>query len=183
MRYPPQNLSYRPWAKRLHWIIAALVLTMLLAGQRFQLDLPEPEHLFSLAAHSALGISLLALMVIRAGYRLRNAPPPLPDSLPAWQRKLSALVHLVLYLLLFSVPLLGLVAASASPLPVQPAYLFDLTDLLGAANEQRFVELRQYHELATWALAGLVAFHITAALIHQFVWKDRVLHRMWPARR
>src|SRR6185369_14019424 len=137
--------SYDPWARRLHWISAALVLTMLVAGQRFELNLPEQEHLFSLAAHSTLGISLMVVMVIRVAHRVLNPPPAPPTTMPAWQRVLAAVVHGALYGLLFVVPVLGLIVASASPRPVQPAYLFDLTALLGAPDESRFLVLRRYH--------------------------------------
>ncbi|WP_172167987.1 cytochrome b [Paraburkholderia elongata] len=171
---------YRPWARRLHWITAALVLTMLVAGQRFRLDLPKAQHIFSLAGHSALGVSLLVVMLVRVVYRLRNPPPPFPTELSGWQHQLSALVHGALYILLFAVPVLGLVAASASPLPVQPAYLFNLTNLLGNPNEARFSVMRHYHDLSTWLLAALLAVHIAAALLHHYVLKDSVLGRMWP---
>lgn len=175
--------SYGPWARRLHWISAALALTMLVAGQRFQLNLPEEEHLFSLAAHSTLGIGLMVVMVIRVAYRVLNPPPVLPTTMPALQRVLSSTVHWALYGLLFVVPVLGLIAALASPLPVQPGYLFNLSELLGAPDEGRFLVLRRYHELSTWVLAGLAALHIAAALLHQYLWKDGVLNRMWVARR
>jgi cytochrome b561 len=156
---------------------------MLVAGQRFELNLPEQEHLFSLAAHSTLGISLMVVMVIRVAHRVLNPPPAPPTTMPAWQRVLAAVVHGALYGLLFVVPVLGLIVASASPRPVQPAYLFDLTALLGAPDESRFLVLRRYHELSTWVLAGLIALHVAAALMHQYVWKDGVLNRMWVARR
>lgn len=175
--------TYGLWGRRLHWISAALVLTMLIAGQRFQLNLPDEERLFSLAAHSTLGISLIVVMVVRVAYRILNPPPPLPSTMPVLQRLLSSTVHGALYGLLFVVPVLGLIAASASPFPVQPAYLFNLTELLGAPDEGRFLMLRRYHELSTWALAGLAFLHIKAALMHQYVWKDGVLNRMWVGRR
>ena len=172
--------SYQPWARRLHWISAALVLTMLAAGQRFNLDLNREERIFSLAGHSALGLSLLLIALIRVAYRLRNPAPPFAAGLPDWQRQISVLVHVALYALLFAVPVLGLIAASASPLPVQPAYLFNLTDALGGADESRFLVLRRYHQLSTWLLALLLLTHVGAAIVHQFVWKDGVLGRMWP---
>jgi cytochrome b561 len=178
-----QVQSYGPWARRLHWISAALALTMLIAGQRFELDLPAEKRLFSLAAHSPLGICLMVVMAIRVAHRVLNPPPALPITMPAWQRVLAAAVHGGLYGLLFAVPVLGLIAASASPVPVQPAYLFDLTALLGTPDDGRFMVLRRYHELGTWVLAGLVAVHVAAALTHRYVWKDGVLGRMWVARR
>jgi cytochrome b561 len=38
--------------------------------------------------------------------------------------------------------------------------------------------LGSLHETLTWILLGLVAVHVGAALVHLFVYKDRVIYRM-----
>jgi cytochrome b561 len=41
-------------------------------------------------------------------------------------------------------------------------------------------ELGELHETLTWVLLVLVGLHIAAALVHLFVYRDRVMHRMLP---
>jgi len=36
------------------------------------------------------------------------------------------------------------------------------------------------HVAAGWLLVGLVVMHASAALFHQFVWRDGTLYRMLP---
>lgn len=44
-----------------------------------------------------------------------------------------------------------------------------------------FRPLTEVHELTAFALVGLAAGHIAAALYHQWVRKDQIMRRMSPA--
>ena len=63
---------------------------------------PLQDRLFVL--HESLGITLLALMVLRLANRLRGAPVP-DASLGRAERIAAGVVHHVLYLMLFLTPL------------------------------------------------------------------------------
>ena len=57
---------------------------------------------------------ILAVAVVRLAWRLIHGAPPPEAGLPAWQNTLSHIVHWLLYLLLFVVPILGWINASGA---------------------------------------------------------------------
>ncbi len=53
---------------------------------------------------------------------------------------------------------------------------------LVAANADLADTLTDYHVLFSWALLGIVSLHMTSALIHHFVMKDKTLTSMIPGK-
>jgi cytochrome b561 len=73
--------------------------------------------------------------------------------------------------------LVGWIAVSASGMPVTVLGLLALPPI--APENRAFSEqLFELHGLIGFAIAGLVAMHIGAALYHHLVRKDRILMRM-----
>ena len=70
------------------------------------------------AIHKPLGILVLVLVAIRLVNRLVNPPPPLPEGMPPWQRFAALGSHVLLYILMFAVPLVGWAMLSAARYPV-----------------------------------------------------------------
>lgn len=70
-------------ARVLHWLMAAMILTMLFVGVGMVASVTQRPWLIDL--HRPLGIAILILAVLRLINRLRHRPPPLPADLPAWQ--------------------------------------------------------------------------------------------------
>ena len=56
--------------------------------------------------HKSVGLTILALMVLRLLWRWRHPAPALPP-MPAWQARLAHANHWVLYVALFVEPLAG----------------------------------------------------------------------------
>lgn len=170
--------SYSPIAKAFHWLSAAAVLcTIPLGIAMLRVEGPVQSRLFDL--HRSFGALVLALTALRLAWRATHPPPPLPESLPAWQHQASSLVHKALYVLLFATPLAGWAATSAFPAPISVFGLFILPPILSpdrALSEKLFV----VHMTLAGALCLLLAAHIGAALYHRFVRRDGVLTRMWP---
>jgi cytochrome b561 len=107
----------------------------------------------------------------------RGAPPPLATLTPL-ERVVSHAVHVVLYVLLLVVPLLGWAGVSAFP-ALNVFGLFDLPAILPADKAMAGVILGA-HKLLALGL-GLVALaHVAAALQHRFIKRDGVMRRMWP---
>lgn len=57
--------------------------------------------------HQTGGLLVLILVVARLGWRLRQPVPDLPAGLAAYQRWLAKLNHVILYALMFLLPLSG----------------------------------------------------------------------------
>jgi cytochrome b561 len=66
-----------------------------------------PRYHQLLGWHRTIGILVLVLIVIRLINRLLRGAPPLPDGLPGWQRIAARGSHVLLYILMFAIPLAG----------------------------------------------------------------------------
>lgn len=174
--------GYRTPARLLHWIIALAVLAMIPAGLVMTRDgvargVQDALFLF----HKNMGVVLIPLIALRILYRWRHAPPPLPPSVPGWQRRAAALSHLGLYALLVVIPVSGFVRVRAGGFPIEGL------DSLGAgpwlAKSDALAKVAQgLHYAAAMLLIALLALHIAAAAQHALVKRDGVWQRMWPPR-
>jgi cytochrome b561 len=168
-------------AMAFHWAIVILVITQfVLANVAESLPLGVAK-LATLARHKSVGITILALALLRLGWRASNRGhnPPLPADLKPHERFLAHLTHEGLYLLLFALPLTGWAMSSAKNYPVSWFGIVPLPDLV-PTDEGLFAFLQATHGVLAFALAGLATLHILAALLHHFIRKDDVLRRMLP---
>src|SRR3989449_7284633 len=78
--------SYGIIAQAFHWLVALLVLAQLGLGL-YAANLPVSlARLRWLSHHKSLGLAILALVLLRLGWRALNPPPRLPGSMPRWER-------------------------------------------------------------------------------------------------
>ena len=111
----------------LHWTIAALILLIGLVGLVMG-ELPRsPKYFWVYTAHKSLGLAVLALVVVRIGWRVyAGAPRPVPGT-PRWQALLAAATHGAIYLLILAIPMSGWMLDSASGL--RPLRWFGLVEV------------------------------------------------------
>ena len=130
----------------LHWLIAALILVLGIVGLTMD-DLPRtPGYFWVYTAHKSLGITVLALAVVRLGWRLyAGRPDPVP-GIPPWQERLAEATHGLIYVLIFAVPLSGWLFDSAVGL--RPFRLFGLVEMpkLAAPSEHLAHLSHRVHE-------------------------------------
>lgn len=163
----------------LHWLIVALLAVQTTLGL-IGLELPlGVEKLATLARHESLGITILALALIRLLWRWMNPTPTLPDNLRPHERLLARLTHAGLYALLFALPLTGWTMTSARGFPISWFNLVQLPDLVAKSPVLYHVLIETHATLAV-ALGLIVALHIAGALKHHFLLKDDILRRMVP---
>ncbi|BBH12668.1 MULTISPECIES: cytochrome b [Chromobacterium] len=176
---------YSPTQIALHWLIALLIIAALIMGWYFnsmQITSPASFKLKAslIAWHKWVGISVLALAVLRLIWRARRgAPAPLPGQ-PAWQLKAAGLIHLLLYALMLAMPLVGWLMSSAKGYPVVWFNLVQLPDLV-EKNEALGHVLGWSHALMAYAIVAIVGLHALAALKHHFIDRDATLARMLPS--
>jgi len=174
---PPHR--WGPVSQLLHWTTLAVIVWMAWRGLTM-VDLPNtPAKINAYALHKSLGLTLLALIVVRVAWRLfAGAPRPVRGT-PTWQERIASLTHVGLYVLLFAIPLSGWLFNSASGYPLQWFKQFNLPALTG--RDAGLAELaRNIHEWGFWLLVLMVAAHAGAALFHHFVQRDDTLRRMLP---
>lgn len=163
----------------LHWLVVVLILAMAWLGLTMG-DLPNgPDKIATYALHKSIGLSILALAVLRLLWRLyAGAPAPVAGT-PHWQERIAALTHVALYVLLLALPLTGWLLNSAAGFPLQWFGLVNLPSL-AARDEALHALATQAHEVLFWALAALVVLHAAAAFHHHLFLGDATLARMLP---
>ncbi len=166
-------------AQLLHWLVVLLIIAQFTLALMAD-DLPAGmKKLVLLSRHKSIGITILGLVFLRLGWRWANLTPTLPATLKPYERVLARGTHLLLYVLLFAIPLTGWTMSSARGFPVSWFGFFQLPDLV-PKNKALYEVLGSTHETLAWTLVAVVALHIGAALKHHFMLKDDVLRRMLP---
>lgn len=167
-------------SQTLHWLIALLILALGIVGLTMG-ELPKtPKYFWVYTAHKSIGITVLALVVLRLGWRLyAGAPKPVP-GVPSWQERIASATHVLLYVLMFAIPLSGWLYDSASGL--RPFRWFGLVDVpkLSGPDPQVAAVSHTLHEYGFWLLIAVVLAHAGAAFYHHMFQRDATLSRMLP---
>ena len=165
----------------LHWVIAALVVTLVVLGF-YMTGLPRntADRAYFVNLHKSLGVLTLVLVVVRAGWRLSHKPPPLPASTPAWQQRGAALSHGLLYAAMLLQPVTGYLMSSFGKFGVR----FFGVPLPVACWPDPLLRgwFANAHRAIAFVLISLVAIHVMAAAGHGLLARDGVLQRMLPRR-
>jgi cytochrome b561 len=163
----------------LHWLSLLAILAVATMGL-LMTDLPRGTPLRTLfyATHKSLGITVLALGLLRLLCRAFTHAPKPADG-PRWQQRLASANHVLLYVLLLAMPLSGWLLNSTAGQPLKWFGLFPLPALTGKNADLR-VWADTAHTWLFWTLAVLVSLHLLAALYHHWIRKDGLLGRMRP---
>jgi cytochrome b561 len=170
-------MRYSTPAVVLHWLVALLILAGFPLGI-YMVDLPlSPDKLRLYSYHKWIGVTVFVLVAVRLGWRLTHTPPPLPEGMAAWQRRASAIVHGLLYVLMIAIPLSGWLMSSAKGFQTVWFGVLPLPDLLQKDRELGDV-LAGVHKALNFTLLALVILHVAAALKHHFIERQPFLQRM-----
>jgi cytochrome b561 len=164
--------------RSLHWLMAAMVLAMLFNGVSMVATL-KPRYLTLVSIHKPLGISILALALLRLAVRLRRGAPPLPADLPRWQAAGAKASHVALYALLIAMPLVGWGMLSAGGYPIVLWGPVRLPPILPHDDALHAI-LRAAHTWLALLLFATILLHLAAALFHALVRRDGVFASMAP---
>jgi cytochrome b561 len=155
-----QEQSYNTAQILLHWAIAALIIFNYFVsegmGRAFRQHLDDSNTGYNLVAslHVYVGLAVIALVVLRIIVRLMSKKTK--TAATSLFDRVSRIVHEILYLLMFLVPVFG---ATAWYLGIH---------IMG-----------DVHEIAMNIMMSLVLLHAFAALFHQYVLKDGTLMKMF----
>ncbi|MCG5249421.1 cytochrome b [Methylorubrum extorquens] len=172
----------------LHWTSALCVLALIGMGLTMTHAGLAPMRQFQLYQwHKSVGITVLALTVLRVLWRLTHRPPAHPAGMPAREHRAAGAAHGLLYLLLVGLPLTGWAVVSLSPFNI-PTVLYGLVPwphlpLAWLVPDKAAAEgvLKLVHAYGAWLLTALLTLHVAAALRHHLILRDDVLRRMLPA--
>jgi cytochrome b561 len=159
------RLQYGTTAKVFHWLIVALLLVQYSIGWLMP-DIhggmkPGDAMIF----HVSIGMTILVLIVLRFTWRLTHPVAP-ESSLPPWQRLSSEAMHWLLYALVLATTITGWLFA---PLP-----------MLASEDAAAVKAFDGWHQAMEWTLLTVVGIHVATAIVHIFIYRDRIMQRMLP---
>jgi cytochrome b561 len=160
-----------------HWLTAGLVLTMLGIGVSMVASLAHYHRLLSI--HRPLGVLILMVVVIRFVNRHYSQLPPFPATMSAQERSIASKSELVLYTLLFLMPLVGWGMLSAARYPIALFGSVHLPWIL-PHSVLLYAFLRATHTVLAGLLFLTFLAHLGAVLFHTLVVRDGMLRRMAP---
>jgi cytochrome b561 len=171
----PMEERYRAGAVVFHWAMFGLVVIVGILGLLHD-SWPKRTQAFWINVHALIGILLWLVLLARFGHRLCHSPPMLPAGIGEFSRRFSSPVHLVLYALMFIIPIIGFVTF------IYHGRVFDF----GAfqlnfgikKNRAIFGPTEDIHGYLAYALFALAGLHALAALWHRYILHDGVLARM-----
>lgn len=172
------RLRYGTTAKVLHWLVVALLLIQYPLGWLMPDIHRGMQPGAGMIFHISFGIVILLLIVLRLVWRLTHPVAP-ESSLPPWQRLSSEVVHWMLYVLVLATTMSGWLFASFRGWPVSFFYLFPMP-MLGADNAVAGKMIDGLHQAAEWTLLVVIGVHVAVALVHIFIYRDRIMQRMLP---
>lgn len=147
----------------LHWTIMLLIILNYLTSDAMSdawraLRDGKDAYGTTAALHVWVGVTILALVLVRLVLRLTRGAPEVPAGTPPLFRRGAQLAHIAIYVLLIAIPASGIATWFGG---------------IGAAGEA--------HEVMFNLLFLIVLLHVAGALFHQLVLKDHLIARMMKA--
>jgi len=163
-----------------HWLTVALVSAGWLLGT-FGDDLPRgTARAAGLFVHMSFGLTVLALLALRLGWRIVDPPPPFEETrFGSWLQVGAKATHFLLYALVLATPIIGIVLQFARGEAVP---LYGIAEVASPWARDRALGglLQQIHEVLADGLMIVAGLHAAAALVHHWMLRDSTLVRMLP---
>lgn len=172
--------GYTTASRLLHWLTVLLVFSTIPAGVTMvQEGLSRPVQDSLYIYHKNVGVLILLVVLARLSLRAMAPPPPLPASMPDWQRQAAAFSHVMLYVLLLVMAVSGYVRVRAGGFPVEALDAIGVPSLVPRSKGLE-TAAQNVHAVTRFVLVAFILVHIAAALHHATVRRDGVFRRMWP---
>src|SRR5258708_20191933 len=178
MDSPPTR--YTRTAMVLHWLIAFAVFGQIAFGWYLELiPLGAPPRAAVVNFHKSTGLVIGLLIVFRLAWRLTHTPPPLPESMPAWERSAARVNHVLLYACMLIMPAAGYTASNFSKFGVK---LFNAVLLppWGADDRDIYAFFNGVHVGTSLVFVTLIAIHVLAHLRHLVLPPPQHFPRLLP---
>ena len=170
---------YATGSRRLHWLVAVLLLLVYLAmEQRGLFARGTPQRTAMLQSHFWLGLTVFVLAWWRLGLRLRHAEPAIAPPLPRWQYVVAKATHVALYLFIVCMPILGFTTVMLEHRPLYLPFTGIAIPSPLPKNEDLAEQIEHWHGTIGHAFYWVIGAHVLAALYHHFWRRDDTLKRM-----
>jgi cytochrome b561 len=167
-----QRRQFTAFSRLLHWTMAAMILTMLCIGVVMVASLAHYHTLVSI--HRPLGIAILILVVVRFVNRQLSSLPPFPATMSRAERLAAKASELMMYGLMFVLPLVGWGMLSAAHYPVVLYGSLHLPYIL-PHDAMLYAVLRKAHTVLAYLFFLTFIAHFGAILFHTLIVRDGIL--------
>lgn len=162
----------------LHWGVALAVFGLFGLGLwMVGLDYYSAWRKTAPDLHKSIGLTLLAIMLVRVLWRFISPPPPAPANHGPLTRFAAKAGHGLLYVGLFGVMITGYLISTADGVGIPVFGLFEVPALVSDLPNQADVA-GEIHFYLAWGLVIFAGLHGLAALKHHFIDRDATLTRM-----
>ncbi len=159
-----------------HWVTAILVTLQWLGAQTIDWFPRGIWRTDVRSLHITLGVVIGAVLVARIIWRLskgRRLPPADKGLLQVFAKS----VHFILYALVAGMVMVGLALAWARGDNIFGIFTIPALD---PGNTALRHQLGETHATIGWIIVATAGLHAGAALVHHYIFRDRILNRMIP---
>lgn len=177
---------YNTVAILLHWLIGFAILGMIAFGwfmtdipkeaakadqfdlfnlgiMTWQLAEPVSPRAFYFNLHKSIGVTILLLVALRLVWRILHQPPALPAGMKALDVKLAKGGHHLLYLLMFAMPISGVLTSTYSKYGIK---WFGIPLIQGMDDKALTEQFGEIHEFIGTLMLVMIALHVAGAIKH-----------------
>ena len=174
---------YGTIAIALHWLLAVALLFQIGLGWYLgEVPRNTPARTVWVNFHKSVGVTLGVLILFRLAWRFTHAPPPLPSSMPRWERTAAHLNHMAPLRVHGGNAADGLCRDQFQQFGIKYFGLVELKPW-GIDDKAIYTLFNSTHKALALLFVALIALHIAAAVKHALIDRDGIMRRMWPARR
>jgi cytochrome b561 len=164
-----------------HWITAGCMFAILPLAwvmTNMKPDAAYREDLFNW--HKTLGVIVLFITAFRAIWRAFDGPPPYPQRVAFWERRLAHAAYWIFFLVLFWMPITGFLTSYSGGHPIKLFDLVPTSDLL-PRDKAWAAFFDSLHLAGQWAIYALIVLHLAAITLRTVCRRTGILGRMLPA--
>jgi cytochrome b561 len=164
----------------LHWVIAIGMISNIALGLYCAYLDRGPVRSEWLDLHKSIGLTVLALAIVRILWRFRNRFPKALSPMPRWQRVAARATHCGLLIGTVVMPLSGIAITVFATLPIRYFGYEVIPQIYAHRDDAKLAHdlAEQIHMFGGYFLIACVSLHLAAALKHHFIDRDGTLRRM-----
>jgi cytochrome b561 len=163
----------------LHWTTAILVALLWTIGQTIDFFPKGTPRIGARSAHILIGVTLLLIVIARLAWRI-GWGRRLPAAVPGLAGRLAKSAHVALYLLLAATLVLGVSNAWIRGDNILGLFTIPC---IAPGNKGLRERVEDLHGTLANITVIVAALHAAAALVHHFMARHDVLHRMLSIRK
>ena len=151
----------------MHWLIVVLLAAQFIFAWTMPHIGRNTPVTTLISLHFTFGIIVLIVAIVRLAWRATHAEPAPLDGVPPWQVQSARVLHWLLYVLLFVVPILGWINASWRGMPIV-MFGLELPKLVGTRAPGWGWTGDVHALLAYYVMLTLVGLHVAAGALSLF---------------